>query len=108
MSELYHLGVATSAVPGLAVLVDPLLNAAEAVSAIGGRPLASRREYDSHLGVWDGHDVLVTTVGVGGPPLAIALEELARSGTRCGRVAGDGKVHPHLCRVAAAFWGFSG
>lgn len=82
MVELYHLGVPTSAVPELAVLVDPLLPLAPAVAAMNGRPLASRREYVSNLGVWDGHGVLVTTVGVGAPPLAIALEELTRAGTR--------------------------
>ncbi len=82
MAELYHLGVPTSAVPRLAVLLDPLLPSAPAVAAIRGRPLASRREYVSHLGEWEGHEVLVTTVGIGAPPLAIAVEELVRSGTR--------------------------
>lgn len=51
------------------------------VAAVSGRPLASRREYVSHLGAWAGQDVLVTTVGIGSPPLAIAVEELARAGT---------------------------
>lgn len=52
------------------------------MAAIKARPLASRREYVSHLGGWDGQEVLVVTVGIGAPPLAIAVEELARSGTR--------------------------
>lgn len=81
MAELYHLGVPTSAVPRLAILVDPLLGAAAAAAVTGGRALASRREYVSFLGAWDDQEVLVTTVGVGAPPLAIAIEELARAGT---------------------------
>lgn len=82
MAELYHLGVPTSAVPHLALLVDPQLGSAPVVAAVSGRPLASRREYVSHLGAWADQDVLVTTVGIGAPPLAIAVEELARAGTR--------------------------
>ncbi|MGI8434843.1 MAG: hypothetical protein ACR2LE_08945 [Nocardioidaceae bacterium] len=82
MLELYHLGVATSTVPRLAVLLDPLLPSRPAVEVMTGRPLASRREYVSHLGAWDGHEVLLTTVGIGAPPLAIAVEELARSGVK--------------------------
>ena len=81
MAELYHLGVPTAAVPRLALLVDPQLGLAPVVAAVSGRQLASRREYVSHLGGWDGHDILVTTVGVGAPPLAIAVEELSRAGT---------------------------
>ena len=81
MAELYHLGVPTSAVARLALLVDPQLGSAPVVAAVSGRPLASRREYVSHLGEWAGQEVLVTTVGIGAPPLAIAVEELARAGT---------------------------
>jgi len=81
MAELYHLGVATSLVPQLAVLVDPMLSTTPLVAATGGRQVATRREYVNHLGLWDGKPVLVTTVGVGAPPLAIAVEELARAGT---------------------------
>ncbi len=82
MAELYHLGVATSLVPRLAVLVDPMLPTAPLVAATGGRHVATRREYVNHLGLWDGQPVLVTTVGVGAPPLAIAVEELARAGVQ--------------------------
>ena len=81
MAELYHLGVPTSAVPRLAILVDPLLGVASVAGATGGRALASRREYVSFLGAWDDQEIVVTTVGIGAPPLAIAIEELARSGT---------------------------
>lgn len=82
MAELYHLGVSTTDVPRLAVLVDPLLDTSSAVAAIHGRPLATRREYITHLGSWDGQGVLVATVGIGAPPLAIAIEELSRAGTQ--------------------------
>lgn len=82
MAELYHLGVPTAAVPRLAVLLDPGVASGPVVRAAGAAPLASRREYVSHLGAWDGQEVLLTTVGVGAPPLAIAVEELARAGTR--------------------------
>ena len=40
MTELYHLGVDTSAVPRVAVLVDPLLGTAPVVAAMDGRPQA--------------------------------------------------------------------
>lgn len=80
MAELYHLGVPTTAVPRLALLVDPQLGSAPAVATVRGRPLAARREYESHLGTWAGQDILVTTIGIGAPPLAIAIEELARAG----------------------------
>lgn len=84
MAELYHLGVPTAAVPRLVVLLDPGVAHGPVVRAAGAAraPLASRREYVSHLGAWDGQEVLLTTVGVGAPPLAIAVEELARAGTR--------------------------
>ncbi len=90
MAELYHLGIPTSAVPRFAVLLDPLLPSEPVVTAIKGKPLASRREYVSHSGGWNGHEVLVITVGIGAPPLAIAVEELARSGTRAFVLLGTG------------------
>jgi len=100
MAELYHLGVPTSAVPGLAVLVDPLLPVAPAVAAVKGRALASQREYVSYLGAWDGQDVLVTTIGVGAPPLAIALEELTRAGARAVLLLGTASFRD----AAASVW----
>jgi len=100
MAELYHLGVPTSAVPGLAVLVDPLLPVAPAVAAMKGRALASRREYISYLGAWDSQDVLVTTIGVGAPPLAIALEELTRAGARAVVLVGTASFRD----AAASVW----
>ena len=93
MAELYHLGIPTSAVPRFAVLLDPLLPSEPVVTAIKGKPLASRREYVSHSGGWNGHEVLVITVGIGAPPLAIAVEELARSGTRAFVLLGTGAFH---------------
>lgn len=81
MAELYHLGILTSAVPDAAVLVDSALPMGPVLGVTTTVPLASRREYQSHRAQWNGREILIASVGIGGPPLAIAIEELARCGT---------------------------
>ncbi len=58
-------------VPGIARAFD-----AEA------REVASKREYRSFAGSMEGHPVLVTSTGIGGPSTSIAVEELAHLGVR--------------------------
>ena len=54
---------------------------AEAIGG-GAKPLAVNREYTSWLCYIDGVPVLVCSTGMGGPSVAIGMEELARIGVR--------------------------
>lgn len=93
MAELYHLGVPVSTVPDRVVLVDPALSRADVLAPLRApEMIASRREYVSHLANLDGEEVMVTTVGIGAPPLAIAVEELSRAGTRTVLLLGTGRL----------------
>lgn len=81
---MYHIGFSHEALRGakLAVLpgdpgrVEPL------AKALGENPvyITSHREYTSWLTHIDGQPVLVCSTGMGGPSVAICLEELARIG----------------------------
>ncbi|WP_448613832.1 phosphorylase family protein [Modestobacter sp. URMC 112] len=82
MAELYHLGVDVAAVPPRVLLVGPDVVLDGSLARWGAVPAAGRREYTSSLVDRSGHRVLVVQVGVGAPPLAIAVEELARAGAR--------------------------
>lgn len=80
MAELYHLGVDVGAVPSHVLLASQDFPLAAELSRWDAAPLAERREYSSSLVDRPGRPILVVQVGVGAPPLAIAIEELARSG----------------------------
>lgn len=83
MADLYHVGVSEELVPDDVLLVDPALPLEQVLSPLADvTPLSRRREYTVGIGRWNATSVLVTTVGVGGPPLAIAIEELTRAGAR--------------------------
>lgn len=82
MAELYHLGVDVEDVPSRALLVGRLLPGDDLLARWRPRSAGARREYVSHLVDRSGNRILVVRVGVGAPPLAIALEELSRAGTR--------------------------
>lgn len=82
MAELYHLGVDVEDVTSRALLLGPRLPGDDLLARWRSRPAGARREYVSHLVDRSGDRVLVVRVGVGAPPLAIALEELSRAGTR--------------------------
>ncbi len=81
---MYHIGFSHEALRGatMAVLpgdpgrVEPL------AKALGENPIyiASHREYTSWLTYIDKQPVLVCSTGMGGPSVAICLEELARIG----------------------------
>lgn len=76
MTALYHLGLEPEDVPAGALLIEAAIDPEAAAG--DARFLGSRREYRC----WLAGDVLVATCGLGAPPLAIAVEELARAGAR--------------------------
>lgn len=86
---LYHIGISANQLKGatLAVLpgdpgrVEPL---ARALADAGTEPefVGCHREYTSWLTVISGRRVLVCSTGMGGPSVAIGLEELARLGVK--------------------------
>lgn len=101
---LYHVGFCSDELRGavLAVLpgdpgrVEPL---ARALCDEGGqcRKLAQHREYTSWLTEIGGMDVLVCSTGMGGPSVAICLEELARAGvTHVLRVGTTGTIQERV------------
>ncbi len=61
------------------------------------RPLASQREFTSHLGYLDGQPVVVCSTGIGGPSVSVAVEELAQLGVRTFlRVGTTGSIQPDV------------
>ena len=98
---LYHVGFAKEALAGatIAVLpgdpgrVEPLAR------QLGTEPsfITCHREYTSWLTHISGQHVLVCSTGMGGPSVAICLEELARMGiTREIRVGTTGTIQEHI------------
>lgn len=81
---LYHVGFSASSLEGarIAVLPGDPGRSEPVAKAIGGdaRFIASHREYTSFLTQAAGRKVLVCSTGMGGPSVAICLEELARAG----------------------------
>ena len=62
---------------------DPGRSGSTCQSALALRSyLNTHREYTSWLAVVEGHNVLVCSTGMGGPSVAIGLEELARLGIK--------------------------
>ncbi len=101
---LYHVGFSPAELEGATVAVlpgdpgraEPL---AEALGDAGGdvRKLAVHREYTSYLCQIGGVEVLVCSTGMGGPSVAICLEELARAGVRyLIRVGTTGAIQPGI------------
>lgn len=61
------------------------------------RHLATAREFTSWIGFLGGRPVLVTSTGIGGPSLSIAVEELAQLGLRTFvRVGTAGAIRPGI------------
>ncbi len=81
---MYHTGFCAASLQGARIAVlpgDP--GRVEPLAAqLGEKPvfIASHREYTSWLTYIDGSPVLVCSTGMGGPSVAICLEELARMG----------------------------
>lgn len=80
---MYHIALTKEDVGEYAILTgDP-----GRVESIGkyldnSRPLAINREYTSFLGYIDGIKVNVMSVGIGGPSMAIGVEELVKLGCK--------------------------
>ncbi|KEQ17583.1 uridine phosphorylase [Endozoicomonas numazuensis] len=100
MSDVFHLGLKKMMLRGatLAILPgDP--KRVEKIAALldEPHPLASTREFTSHLGFLDGHPVVVCSTGIGGPSTSIAVEELAQLGIRTFlRVGTTGAIQPNV------------
>ena len=57
--------------------------------------LAFNREYKSYSGLWNGVPVLVMSTGMGGPSMAIAVEELRKTGVEAVvRIGSCGALQP--------------
>ncbi len=90
MTKLYHLALTKEAVAGASIALMPgdparVAKIAAAISASSGGPsfeLASKREFTTYMAKTDDTPVIVTSTGIGGPSLSIAVEELARIGVK--------------------------
>ncbi len=106
MSELYHLGLTRDAIQGAGTVLmpgDPARAgkiAEEIGRAIGGRAeeLASRREFTTFMTTApESPPFIVTSTGIGGPSVSIAVEELARIGVKTFiRVGTTGAIQDYL------------
>lgn len=103
MAELYHLGVDVEAVPSHVLLASPDFPLADRLTRWDATQVAQRREYSSSLVDRSGRRILVVTVGVGAPPLAIAVEELTRAGASAFVLVGtaSGTAAPQVPLVPA-------
>ena len=76
---LYHVGLSREMLKGAEYA---FLATAPNRSLGPAQYLNTHREYTSWLAVVEGHNVLVCSTGMGGPSVAIGLEELARLGIK--------------------------
>ena len=82
---LYHVGLSREMLKGAEYALlpgDPGRVEALAKALGPAQYLNTHREYTSWLAVVEGHNVLVCSTGMGGPSVAIGLEELARLGIK--------------------------
>lgn len=70
-----NLGIRYAVLPG-----DPARAERAAGYLKDAKLLAFNREYKSYSGLWNGVPVLVMSTGMGGPSMAIAVEELRKTG----------------------------
>jgi len=106
LSELYHLGLTEESIRGAATALmpgDPARAgkiADEIARARGGRAeeIASRREFKTFIATSaKSPPFIVTSTGIGGPSVSIAVEELARIGIRTFiRVGTTGAIQEYL------------
>jgi len=105
LSELYHLGLTKKAIAGATIVLMPGDPAragkiAEAVSRRFGSAstaLSSKREFTTFKTAAGTTPLIVTSTGIGGPSLSIAVEELARIGVRTFiRVGTTGAIQENL------------
>jgi uridine phosphorylase len=100
VADVFHLALERSDLQGatLAILPgDPARVAKIAGMFDGSTPLASNREFTSHLADAGGTPIVVCSTGIGGPSTSIAVEELAQLGVRTFlRVGTTGAIQPHI------------
>ncbi len=98
---MYHVGFAKSALQGAALAVLPgdpgRVELLAEYLGEGAQFIASHREYTSWLTRVGGAPILVCSTGMGGPSVAICLEELARMGvTHVIRVGTTGTIQERI------------
>ncbi|MDH3296522.1 MAG: uridine phosphorylase [Acidimicrobiia bacterium] len=99
-SEVFHLDLTRARLVGATLAILP--GDPARVPRIAGImddpvPLASNREFNSHLAWIDDQPVVVCSTGIGGPSTSIAVEELAQLGVRTFlRVGTTGSIQPDL------------
>ncbi len=105
MTELYHLGLTKEAISGADIVLmpgDPARAgkiAGKISASFGGasNELASRREFTTFIAMAGKVPVIVTSTGIGGPSVSIAVEELARIGVKTFiRVGTTGAIQEYL------------
>jgi len=105
MSELYHLGLTREDICGAKIVLMPGDPARAGKIALGvsdsycSTPslIASRREFTTHITATDDAPIIVTSTGIGGPSVSIAIEELARIGlTTFIRVGTTGAIQDYI------------
>lgn len=107
--RLYHIGLRKQDVGRIAFLPgDPARVPRIARLFSGGKKIASHREYTTWGGRVGGERVIAVSTGIGGPAMAIAVEELARLGVRvmirvgtCGAITPSAKVGSVIIADAA-------
>lgn len=88
---LYHIGLSADMIKGAEYALlpgDPGRVEALAKALGAAEPVGCHREYTSWLADVDGTAVLVCSTGMGGPSVAIGMEELARIGIKILFVSG--------------------
>ena len=97
---MYHTGLSRKMLEGARFALlpgDPGRVESIALGLGQGRPLAVHREYTSYLVELKGEPILVCSTGMGGPSVAICLEELARIGiTNFIRVGTTGSIQENI------------
>ena len=94
----FHIDVAPGEVSTVALLPgDPFRVPLVAEYLEGARDVAHKREHRTMIGTYKGHEVTVTSTGMGCPSTAIAVEELARVGvTSFIRVGSTAALQPGI------------
>ena len=85
-----NLGIRYAVLPG-----DPARAERAAGYLKDAKLLAFNREYKSYSGLWNGVPVLLMSTGMGGPSMAIAVEELRKTGVEAAvRIGSCGALQP--------------
>ena len=94
----FHIGVAPGEVSTVALMPgDPFRVPLVAEYLDDAREVAHQREHRTMVGTYRGHQITVTSTGMGCPSTAIATEELARVGvTSFIRVGSTGGLQPGI------------